>query len=291
MIKSMTGFGKAEVLSGNGRITVEIRSVNHRYGEIYVKLPRALFPLENEVKKEVAGRLKRGKIEVYIQWDGGLGTGVLPAVNLPLARAYMEAFRTLKSELGLAGEADLSLIASLRDIVATPESAPSESLLTELLAAVRQAVEGLDAMRSREGAALHDDLKARRENLGRLMDAVRNRAPSVVAEYGERLRERIRLLLSESTLDEARLSQEVAFMADRCDITEELVRMGSHLEQFDNALALTEPVGRKLDFLIQEMNREVNTIGSKASDAEITALVVELKTELEKVREQVQNIE
>jgi len=292
MLKSMTGYGKAEATSETGRITVEIRSVNHLYGEIYVKLPRLLMPFENEVRKCVAGRLKRGKIEVFIQMEGVASAGALPEVDLQLAKAYYDAFVKMKEALGLHEPVTLSLIAAQKSVLILGESEETtEAFQGELFAAVRSAVDNLDAMRLREGVALIEDLAARRESLADTIAKVAQRSPLVVAESAKRLKERIEQLAADSGVDEGRMAQEVAFIADRCDITEELVRFDSHLQQFDETLLMAEPVGRKLDFILQELNREVNTIGSKANDAAIASCVVQLKAELEKIREQVQNIE
>ncbi len=291
MIKSMTGYGKAETTADTGRIIVEVRSVNHRYGEISVKLPRAFMAMEQSVRKCVAEKVKRGKAEVFVQREAGVDAASLPTVNLSLARAYRDAFLSLKEALGLDDRISLGLIAAQKDVLITGEAdSPEESVLDDVLAAVRKAVDSLDAMRLREGALLMADVRGRRETLATLLGEIRSRAPVVVAESASRLKERV-AQLAESVVDEARLVQEIAIMADRCDITEELVRFESHLQQLDETLLADEPVGRKLDFLMQELNREANTMGSKANDAEITALVVELKAELEKVREQVQNIE
>jgi len=292
MIKSMTGYGKAEIASGKGTIGVEIRSVNHRYGEISVKLPRQLLPLEHAVRKCVSEQVKRGKAEVFIQY-GERGDAVpVPAVNLPQARAYHEALILLREDLGLNDPIPLALIAVQKDVLVTGEGESlSESLQDDLLAAVRQAVDCLDAMRLREGMMLLGELRGRRESLTALHSAIRMRAPLVVTENAVRLRERVSQLVGDSGVDDARLAMEIAVLADRCDITEELVRFESHLQQFDETLIADEPVGRKLDFLLQELNREANTMGSKANDAEIAGHVVALKAELEKIREQVQNIE
>jgi uncharacterized protein (TIGR00255 family) len=292
MIKSMTGYGKAEADSPTGKLTVEIRSVNHRYGEVFVKLPRLHMPFENEVKKSVGQVLKRGKIEVFIQREEAAAGGTMPVVNLELAKAYFQAFSGIKTAMGLEGEVPLSLIAAQRDVIGAAEMAAApESAPAELLAAVEAAVGALDAMRSREGEALLEDLQKRRALLSTLIARIAGRAPQVVADYAVRLKERVAQLSGDTAVTEERLAQEIAIMADRCDITEELVRFKSHLQQFDETIALNEPIGRKLDFLLQEINREVNTIGSKANDGEIAASVVELKAELEKIREQVQNIE
>jgi uncharacterized protein (TIGR00255 family) len=292
MIKSMTGYGKHEVPLEIGRIIVEIRSVNHRYGEIFVKLPRSLLALENSVRKSVAGRLKRGKIEVYIQQEGISGSGAMPKVNLPLAKAYYDAFVKMKEALGLYDPIPLSLIAAQKDLLLTEEvDYRPEDLHDLLIATVSTAVDNLDAMRLREGEALLEDLNARRLALSGLIARIAERSPHAVAENAARFKGRVLQLAEDSSVDEGRLAQEIALMADRWDINEELVRFNSHLRQFDETLKMEEPVGRKLDFLLQELNREVNTIGSKANDAEITSHIVELKAELEKIREQVQNIE
>jgi uncharacterized protein (TIGR00255 family) len=292
MIRSMTGYGKYEIAMESGRITVEIRSVNHRYSEIFVKLPRTLLALENDVRKSVAERLKRGKIEIYIQQEGMIGAGSLPVVNIPLAKAYYDAFAKMKESLGLYDAIPLSLIATQKDLLITEESRnQAESLREAIIAAVKEAVENLDSMRLREGRTLLEDLQTRRESLSAFIMRITEHAPAAVAQNAVKLKTRVLQLSADSGVDEQRLAQEIAFMADRCDITEELVRFNSHLKQLDETLELNEPVGRKLDFIIQELNREVNTIGSKANDVEITSYIVELKAELEKIREQVQNIE
>jgi uncharacterized protein (TIGR00255 family) len=294
MIRSMTGYGKADGEGACGRITVEIRSVNHRYGEISVRLPRPLLPFEGEVRKAVAARLKRGKIDVTIQRDETADLQNKPLVNIPLAKAYRDAFDQLREELGLyTDQVNLSLILAQRDVLVggRPEEADDEGARQELMEAVLRAVDLAEAMRLAEGGALKADLEGRRQALALIMDRLAQRVPVAVENSGARLRERLAQLLGDTAVDEARLAQEIAVMADRSDVTEELVRFNSHLAQFDQMLAQDEPVGRKLDFLLQELNREVNTIGSKANDAEVATLVIELKAELEKIREQVQNIE
>ncbi len=291
MIKSMTGYGKAELALEHDKISVEMRSVNHRYGEISIKMPRTLICFENDVRKSVSERLKRGKIDVFIQLES-IADGRPPHVNIPLARAYYAAFTSLRQELGIEEPVPLALIVSQKDILAVTENDDhAEAMRERLLATVGRAVDALEGMRIREGNELTDDLQRRRETLALLMERIRVRAPSVPVEYAEKIAARLARFAPEGLPDEARLAQEIALMADRSDITEEQVRFASHLVQFDAALQSPEPVGRKLDFLLQEMGREVNTIGSKANDGEITLCVVELKAELEKIREQIQNIE
>ncbi len=293
MLKSMTGYGKGEASAPQGNFTVEIRSVNHRYGEVSVRMPRSFMALENDVKRLVSSLLKRGKIDVYVQWEEATATGAIPQLDPAVARGYHEAFSRLAEELQLTADLPLSLILSQKGVIRdSPVSTIDESELQPLLfAAVQAAVTAIDAMRTREGEALECDLLARRGQVAEWTGRINGRTPQVVAEYRQKLKLRLEQLLEGNEFDEARLAQEVALMADRSDITEELVRLASHFNQFDETLQLAEPVGRKLDFLMQEMNREVNTIGSKSNDAELATLVIRIKAEMEKMREQVQNVE
>jgi len=292
MLKSMTGYGKGEAASERGRFTVEIRSVNHRYGEISVRMPRGFLSLEQEVKRTVSNVLKRGKIDVTVQWEEITGESAMPQADAALAQGYATLFRELAGKLGLASEVPLSLVLAQKGVLKDSGTTIDEAeFLPQLVAAVQAAVGTIDAMRKREGEALEADLLARRRQVAEWVEQVGERAPQVVLEYRQKLKLRLEQLLEGAEMDAARLAQEVALMADRCDVTEELVRLSSHFAQFDEALRLSEPVGRKLDFLMQEMNREVNTIGSKSSDAEVTTLVIRIKAEMEKMREQVQNVE
>ena len=291
MIKSMTGYGKGESADVQGRCVVEIKAVNNRYGEVSVKMPRSFMAYENDVRKAVAGRVKRGKADLFVQWEPAAGESIVPPINHVAAKGYHQAFLDLAHELHVSAEIPLSLIISQKNVLQEAVSEEQGDLLPVLLQSVAQALDGLDLMRMREGEALQIDLKARRLDLAGLVAQVRERSPLVVEEYQLKLQQRLDKLLSGVEMDPQRLAQEVALLADRCDITEELVRLESHFIQFDDTLILKEPVGRKLDFLMQEINREVNTIGSKANDAVVTSLVVQMKAELEKMREQVQNIE
>lgn len=287
----MTGYGKGEALGSAGRCVVEVRSVNHRYGEVTVKLPRSFMAYEHDVRKAAGSRIKRGKADLFIQWDEAVGTAMVPPVNLAVAKGYHAALLDLAHELRLSPEIPLSLIVSQKNVLQESASEEPPDLLPQVLQAVGAALDAHDAMRLREGEALERDLRERRQILAGLVDQVAERAPQVVEEYQCKLQQRLEKLMNGAELDPLRLVQEVALMADRCDVNEELVRLQSHFVQFDETLALAEPVGRKLDFLMQELNREVNTIGSKANDAQVTSLVVQMKAELEKMREQVQNIE
>ncbi len=292
MIKSMTGYGKGQGSAEGMALTVEIKSVNHRYSDIAVKAPRSLLCLEGEVKKRVGERLKRGKIDVFIGQELTGAALAAPALNLPLATAYVELFRELRAALDLEGEIPLPLVASQKDVVVVrEEDLPVEAARRCLNQALDQALEALEGMRQTEGEATRRDVDARLELVEGFLDQVEARAPQVPREWQAKLSERLERLGGELAGDPQRVAQEIAIFADRCDISEELARFKSHLQQFRQLLDSTEPVGRQLDFLLQELNRETNTMGSKSNDAELTRQVVALKAELEKIREQVQNIE
>lgn len=293
MIKSMTGYGKGEAVSEQGRFMVEIRSVNHRYGEVSVRMPRGFLALENDIKKVVAQTLKRGKIDIFILWEEAGVTANIPQADAELAQGYASLFRKLSVDLGMNGDVPLQMILAQKGVLKESVSAELDEheYLPQLLSAVQEAVSAIDAMRLREGEALLLDLAARRRQVAEWTEQIASRSPLVAGEYRQKLQARLDQLLDGAEMDPVRLAQEVALMADRCDVTEELVRLASHFAQFDEAFLLAEPVGRKLDFLMQELNREVNTIGSKSSDAEVTSLVIRIKAEMEKMREQVQNVE
>lgn len=291
MLRSMTGYGKGEAASPVGRFVVELRSVNNRYSEVSVKLPRVFLAFENEIRKAVSARLKRGKADLFVQWEEAQGNIQSASVNIEAAKGWHHALQELARELKLSPEIPISLVVAQKNVLAEPASTGDSEQFPLLMEAVMAAIESHDAMRLREGEALGCDLVERRQALSGMVSEISGRAPVVVGEYRERLAQRLAKLLDGVEMDPQRLAQEVAVMADRSDITEEIVRLGSHFSQFDETIKMDEPVGRKLDFLMQEFNREVNTIGSKANDAQITSLVVRMKAEMEKMREQVQNIE
>ena len=292
MLKSMTGYGKGEATAPNGNFLVEIRAVNHRYGEISVRLPRSFYAFENELKRLAASVLKRGKIDISVQWDEASAANNAPQLDIAVARGYYDAYTRLVKEFNVPQDAPISYIMSLKGVMKEVSVTADETELQPLLlAAVENAVIALEGMRLREGEALAQDLQARRRQVAEWSGQIGERMPQVVSEYRQKLKVRLDQLLEGTEMDENRLAQEVALLADRSDITEELVRLSSHFNQFDEALRSSEPVGRKLDFLMQEMNREVNTIGSKSNDAGITNLVIQIKAEMEKMREQVQNVE
>jgi uncharacterized protein (TIGR00255 family) len=292
MIRSMTGYGRREAAWAGGSVTVEARAVNHRFCEIVIRLPRTLSTLEEELKPAIQQRCARGRIEVTVSLTGGREAEKALSLDRPLVRRYHRLLRDLQQEFKLGGTIDLALLAGFRDILVVSEQPVADKQLTRIVKRLAAgAVSDLDAMRRREGAVLTDDMKSRLRIIRWAVDHIGTRAPLSVQAHLERMKARVEKLLGGIETDVTRLHQELAIYADRCDISEELTRLSSHLAQFEDGLKGLEPVGRTLDFLLQEMGREVNTIGSKANDAEVAAQVVRIKGELEKIREQVQNIE
>jgi uncharacterized protein (TIGR00255 family) len=293
MLRSMTGFGRGESALAERRITAEIKCVNNRYRDIVVRLPKSLQVLEDEVRTLVASRMRRGRIEVSIQMerDNGQPDAALE-LNLPLAREYHRMIRRLSEEFGLDRGIRAEELCQMKDVLSyRTEEVDARQMRSVLEAAVAEALDACDVMRLREGRAVEEDLSARLRIIEEHLDWIEARAPRVVEEYRKKLKDRIRQVLNGREIDESRLAQEVVLLADRCDITEEVVRARSHVQQFRSSMRLQEAVGRKLDFLLQEIHREVNTLSNKALDASISTRAVEMKAELEKVREQVQNVE
>ena len=292
MIKSMTGYGRVVALLDGRNIAVEAKSVNHRFLEISLRTPSALFPLEMEYKKKIGERFKRGRIDVSIRLEGEGADTSKVNLNLEIAHNYFDVLNRLKDEFHFQEPITLKSLTGFRDIFSPPsETELSPDFLSQVEKTLQEALSMLANMRQDEGMALYSDMQMRLKVITEIMETIRLRAPQVVLEYQKRLADRIKELTAGLALDDARLAQEVAIMADRCDITEELVRMQSHISQFETLLQSEDAEGKKIDFLLQEMNREINTIGSKSNDAEITRQVIEAKSELGKVREQAQNIE
>ena len=294
MTNSMTGYGKAEGVVSGRKFTVEMKSVNHRFLEISLRIPQILFSLEAEIKRRMGEKFSRGKIDVAIRADGnGAAEGETRlALNLPLVRNYHALLTQLKDELNITEEIALSTITGLRDVFMPVETVEEAAdLWGEFSPILDEAIGNLSAMREKEGASLMLDLRDRLGMITGFLEEIAVRAPAVVLDYQKRLTERIRELIAGVELDESRLLQEVAIMAEKSDITEEIVRFRSHVEQFSGLLTGGDAAGRKIDFLLQEMGREINTIGSKSGDVGIARLVVEIKSELAKLREQAQNIE
>ena len=292
MIQSMTGFGRKQGPWQEGTITVEVRSVNHRFLEISCRLPRSLATLEDVFKKSVQKRCTRGRVDLTVTVQGIKGRSGTVALDQALAKQYHQALRTLKTSLKLSGPIDIALIAGLRDVVSVSDQPPEDPELARMVQQLaNHALDDLHDMRKREGLALAEDMQKRLTAMRDHRSAVASRSPIVVQEAFERMKERIAKLLGTDPPDLSRLHQELAVYADRGDITEEIVRLDSHMLQFEQQLNRAESVGKTLEFLLQEMGREVNTIGSKANDAAITGHVIQLKAELERIREQVQNVE
>jgi len=292
MIKSMTGYGRVVALLDGRNIAVEAKSVNHRFLEISLRTPSALFPLEMEYKKKIGERFKRGRIDVSIRVEGEGADTSKVNLNLEIAHNYFDVLSRLKAEFHLQEPITLKSLTVFRDIF-TPSSETelNPDFLSQVEKTLQEALSMLMNMRQDEGMALYSDMQMRLKVITEIMETIRLRAPQVVLEYQKRLADRIKELTAGYVLDDVRLAQEVAIMADRCDITEELVRMQSHINQFEALLQSEDAEGKKIDFLLQEMNREINTIGSKSNNAEIARQVIEAKSELGKLREQAQNIE
>ncbi|SEB44343.1 YicC/YloC family endoribonuclease [Paenibacillus sp. GP183] len=294
MITSMTGFGQANRSFGGFKVFIEVKSVNHRYAEIAIRMPKEWVRYEDSLKKTLLQTVKRGRVEVYVTAEREAGTLQAISVDWTLADGYMNAAEQIKARYGFTERLSLTDMLGLPDLIHRHEerSELDESFEHELCGCLDEAARELIQMRQKEGSFLKQDLTERLQELIRLHAELQRFTPLVVKEYAGKLRYRIGELLQDQTpVDEQRLAAEIAIFADRSNVDEELTRLQSHFGQFNQLLGSAEPVGRKLDFLIQEMNREVNTIGSKANFTELTAKVIDMKAELEKMREQIQNIE
>ena len=292
MIKSMTGYGRHEYVDENRKIVIDLRSVNHRYCDISVKVPRAYGYLEDKIKEYVAERVSRGKVEVFLYIENYTSNDKVVTVDHILAENYYNVLKELKENYELRNDISLSDLARFSDIFVTRQQDEDKDKAWEMvLSCLQPAVDDFIAMRVREGERLKENLNERAEAIKGLVEEIKERSPYIVKEYEARLRNRIDELLGDFKADEGRILTEVGVMADKVCVDEELVRLASHFEELKKILALSEPVGRKLDFLVQEINRETNTIGSKANDFGLAKCVVEIKSEIEKLREQIQNIE
>lgn len=292
MVRSMTGFGRGECEELGRSFVVEIKTVNHRYSDISVKLPRQLSYLEDSIRKLVLSYISRGKIDVYISQVKYSEDDVDVSIDDALASAYIRALCELRDKFKIEDDITVSMVSRFPDILnVTKVEEDKDEVWNTLKSAIDKALNNLMSMRDREGQKLALDILERGKYIGSVIKIIEERSPMVVKEYKQKLEDRIKEIIGDINVDEARIAAEVAIFADRCSITEEIVRMNSHLDQLVLILNEEEPVGRKLDFLVQEMNREINTIGSKANDIVISKNVVEVKSEIEKIREQIQNIE
>jgi uncharacterized protein (TIGR00255 family) len=288
----MTGFGRAVGKVMDREVTVELRSVNNRYREVVVRTPKAYAALEESIKKVVAGRIARGRLDLWMQVDETENRQQSLSVDLGLAKAYRDILEKLKDDLDLSGEIALPQLVQFKDVIVfRDETLDPELFLEGVTPVLNEALDKLVLMRQTEGQAITADFRTRLNSMTNWVDEITARHSGLAEETKTKLEARIRALTEGLELDQGRMMQEVAYLVDRSDITEELVRLRSHFEQFGTLLESEGGVGRRLDFLLQEINREVNTIGSKTGDLATTNMVVDLKNELEKIREQVQNVE
>ena len=292
MLKSMTGFGRAEGDTTLGKVVVESRSVNHRYCDINLKLPKRLSLFENRMKEIIRSHISRGRIDVSLRLENLGEEKVHLSVDLDLAQQYYRVLQDLREKLQLKDEISLTLLAGAKDLItAKEERGDMEPYWQEILPILKQSLKNMDDMKRLEGESLTKDLQPRLDHITQQLQTIKQQFPSRIKNTLNRLHERLRSLLEGVEVDPSRFQQEVAFLAERTDITEEIVRAESHLAQFFSLIEREEPVGRQMDFLLQEIHREVNTVSAKVNDAEISQRVVEIKSGLEKIREQVQNIE
>ena len=291
-MKSMTGYGRAKEERDGRTITVELRAVNHRYLDCTVKAPRQYGFLDDAVKKAAAAHIARGKVEIFVGVEIEEGGDVAVTVNHQLAKRYLDPLHELSETYGLRDDVTVMALAKLPDVLGSERiEQDAEAMTRDVLAVFDKACDGFDQMREREGEKLAEDVRSRCAAIGRMVGEVETRSPERVKEYREKLLARMQEVLADTSIDETRILTEAAIYADKTAVDEETVRLRSHLHQMDGMLRETQPVGRKLDFLVQEMNRGANTIGSKANDVALARIVVDIKGEIEKIREQIQNIE
>ena len=291
MIKSMTGFGRGSYEIDGRKYIIEIKSVNHKYGDVSVKLPRFLISLEDGIRKKVSSNISRGKIDVFVTFEDYSEKFTNIRINKTLAKEYLKQFKELADETGLEFSLNLIDVSRLPDILKLEETDAQDLISEELNKALEIAINNFVEMRSQEGEKLIADMKGRIDLIEKKVEEISKFSSTLVPEYIEKLQARIKEYMQTDVVDETRLAQEIVIYSDKCSIEEELTRLRSHISQFNNLLKGSSPIGKKLDFLVQEMNREVNTIGSKANSLDITNRVIEIKTEIENIREQVQNIE
>lgn len=292
MIKSMTGYGRCEKIDENKKIVIDIKSVNHRYSDVSVKVPRAYGYTEDKIRDYVSSRVSRGKIDVFVYIEFYTNGDKLVVLDKALVKNYYSVLEEIKAECGIEDRIKLSDVSSFRDVFVTKqEDEDKEQVWQMILECLEPAMDDFISAREREGSRMAADLREHAELILKDVAVIEEIMPEAEKEYAEKLRQRMTELLGDFNIDESRLLTEVAIMADRICVSEELARLKSHFVELENILALDEPIGRKLDFLIQEINRETNTIGSKANDFGVAKTVVNIKAEIEKLREQIQNIE
>jgi uncharacterized protein (TIGR00255 family) len=293
-MKSMTGFGRGAANGDGFAVSVEIKTVNNRYLDVHLRAPQELNSLEMDIRKRVKARLSRGRVDLNISFERS-GAGATFDINQPVVSAYVDALREIQRQFNLSGDIDVTSIARLPGALSSPRDEMNEEALRGVEAAIEQALDSLEQMRTTEGAALAEEMRGRLSRIEGAIPTIESAAARLTDAYRERLHKRITELLSRESatieIDAGRLAQEVAYLADRSDISEELARLRSHVQQFREAIASTEEVGKRLDFVLQELNREANTVLSKTTELEIKEAALAIKAEVEKLREQVQNVE
>ncbi len=292
MIRSMTGFGRAQAAVEGYNITVEIKSVNNRYFDFYAKMPRTFSFLEEKVKSLLSTEISRGKVECSIQIETTADESVIVSVNEPLAKGYVNAVEEIAEKFALKNDLTALSVARFSDVLSiTKAPVDEEALWDKVQSVVKDALDSFISMRETEGERLKADVLSRADTIISNVAYIEERSPETVKQYSEKLLERMKNVLGDTQIDEARILTEAAIYADKIAVAEETVRLRSHIDQLHTLLTADEAVGRKLDFLVQEINREANTIGSKAQDVDIARRVIDIKAEVEKIREQIQNIE
>ena len=291
-MRSMTGFGRAKLEKNNRIYSIEIKSVNHKYSDISIKLPKSLNYLEDSIKKQISSKVARGKIDVFVTFENYSEQGKEVVINEELVEEYMEKFKLLAEKNNLSMNIPVTEITKLPDVLTLKETEEEEDTIqNELLECLEQAINNFVEMRTIEGNKIKEDLKARIDKVECDVQKISEYSTRLVQEYVVKLEARIKEILKTDVVDQSRLAMEVVLFADKCSVEEELTRLKSHIEQFRTLINSEGTIGKKIDFLLQEMNRETNTMGSKSGSLDITNLVVNIKTELEDIREQIQNIE
>lgn len=291
MIKSMTGFGKYNDIMNDREYQIEVKSVNHRYLDISVKLPRQLSYLEDIIKKEVSTNIKRGKVDIFISFNNNSQEGRELKIDKDLAKSYIKEIKDISREEDIVPTIDLVELLKLPDVLNLKYNQEDEQIKQEVVSVLKVAIDQLVKMRSEEGNKIYDDLMKRIDTVESKIIKISEKSTGLIQEYVVKLEGRVKEILQTEEIDKSRIAQEVVIYADKSSIEEEITRLKSHISQFRNLLQSNEAVGKKLDFIIQEMNRETNTIGSKSNCLDITNNVIDIKTELEDIREQIQNIE
>ena len=291
MIKSMTGYGRANNSKNDREYQIEIKSVNHRYLDINVKIPRQISYLEDAIKKEISNKVKRGKIDVFVTFNNNSLEGRTIKLNTELAKAYIDELKKLAEKESILSDIQVTEISKYPDVLNIQNEQDDDKIKEEVIETLQESLDNFINMRQIEGNKISEDLLSRIEYIHKKVNEISKLSTGLIDEYVVKLETRIKEILKDQEIDKQRLAQEDVIYADKCSVEEEITRLNSHTTQFKNLLNSDEAVGKKLDFIIQEMNRETNTIGSKANNLDITNIVIDLKTEIENIREQIQNIE